>query len=176
MKELRFSIQCGASNRKALVARRCSQCTADNDELELNDLPQQNQITQHHRPSNRSSSSSVNLQTSKHRPTLERTSDTDKFGTLLMLAAERTNYLDTRRKNIYDERKHRHLSVSPQRKDIPLVLVEQQASNHEPNRRSHHQVRFTSNTGTLKIQKVMNKIFSFFFRFICSKRFTNSSL
>ncbi|CAF3684513.1 unnamed protein product [Rotaria sp. Silwood1] len=35
IKELRFSIQCGASNRKALIARRCSQCTVDNDDIEL---------------------------------------------------------------------------------------------------------------------------------------------
>lgn len=69
-----------------------------------------------------------------------------------MLAAERTSYLDTRRKNLssdtHSNRKHHHLSTSLQRKDIPLVLIEQQQTlNHEPNVRSH-QVRFSSNAGT----------------------------
>jgi len=155
MKELRFSIQCGASNRKALIARRCSQCTNENDDIELNEIPQENELI-HHSLSNRSSSSlSGHLQTSKRRPTIERTSDTDKFDTLLMLAAERTNYLDTRRKNYLNEthhRKHRHLSSSPQRKDIPLVLIEQQSSsNHESNARSH-QVRFSTNAGKIKVK------------------------
>ncbi len=186
MKELRFSIQCGASNRKALVGRRCSQCINDNDEIELNEIPQQNQLL-HHSFSNRSSSSvSANVQAPRHRSTSERTSDTDKFDTLLMLAAERTNYLDARRKNLLNERgnsrKRRHLSVPPQRKDIPLVLIEQQALNHEPNVRSHHQVRFSSNAGTVKanLLKVTNKRKKnenkSFFRFSCSKQFTNSSL
>jgi hypothetical protein len=154
MKELRFSIQCGASNRKALVARRCSQCTTENDDVELNELPQQNQIT-HPTYSNRSSSSaSGHLQAPRHRSTTERTSDTDKFDTLLMLAAERTNYLDSRRKNYHESRhhrKHRNLSSSPQRKDIPLVLIEQQSSpsNHESMTRLH-QVRFSTNAGKLK--------------------------
>jgi hypothetical protein len=102
MKELRFSIQCGASNRKALATRRCSQCTLDHDDIELNEIPQQNQLL-HSTHSNRSSIVSVNLQTPKYRPTTERTSDTDKFDTLLMLAAERTNYLDTRRKNLLND-------------------------------------------------------------------------
>jgi hypothetical protein len=187
LKELRFSVQCGASNRKALVGRRCSQCALDNDVIEPNEIPQQNQLL-HHTHSNRSSSSvSVNLQAPKQRSITERASDTDKFDTLLMLAAERTNYLDIRRKNLLNERrnsrKQRHLSASPQRKDIPLVLIEQQALNHEPNVRSHHhQVRFSSNTGTLKvncyklrIKENKNKNKSIF-RFICSKQFTNSSL
>lgn len=161
MKELRFSIQCGASNRKTLIARRCSQCTLDNDEIELNEIPQQNQLIPNSYSNRSSSSVSVNLQNSKHRPTVERISDTDKFDTLLMLAAERTNYLDTRRKNLstdtHHNRKHRHLSVSPQRKDIPLVLIEQkQAFNLEPNVRSQ-QVRFSSNAGTLEKTCQVNK-------------------
>ncbi len=161
MKELRFSIQCGASNRKALIARRCSQCAMDNDEHELNEISQQNQLLPYP-PSNRSSSSlSVNLQAPKHRSTQDRTSDTDKFDTLLMLAADRTNYLDTRRKNHtpdshQNHRKHRHSSQSSQRKDIPLVLIEQQAANHEPNPRSQ-QVRFSTNAGSLHNRPICSK-------------------
>lgn len=154
MKELRFSIQCGASNRKALVARRCSQCTIDNNEIELNEIPQQNPLL--HRSS---SATSVNCgshsQTPKHRTPVERTSESNKFDTLIMLASERTNYLDTRRKRYFNDshmdRKHRHLSVSPQRKDIPLVLIEQQALNHVSNVRSH-QVRFSKTSGRLNIK------------------------
>ncbi|CAF1120253.1 unnamed protein product [Rotaria sordida] len=154
VKELRFSIQCGASNRKALVARRCSQCTVDNDDMELNEIPQSNQLL-HRSHSNRSSSSisgntGSNLQVPKRRLTTERSSDSDKFDTLLMLATERTNYLDNRRKRyFYDphtDRKHRHVSGSPQRKDIPLVLVEKHgsSSDHEANVRPH-QVHFSTN-------------------------------
>ncbi|CAF1512058.1 unnamed protein product [Rotaria sp. Silwood1] len=153
IKELRFSIQCGASNRKALIARRCSQCTIDNDDIELNEIPQANQLL-HRTHSNRSSSSisanttGSNLQVSKRRTTTERTGDSDKFDTLLMLAAERTNYLDNRRKKyFYDshiDRKHRHLSSSPQRKDIPLVLIEKYTSDQESNQRPH-QVHFSTN-------------------------------
>lgn len=155
MKELRFSIQCGASNRKALVARRCSQCTIPNDDIELNELPHQHQLLRHSHSNRSSSSTSASLQPPKHRPALERTSDADKFDTLLMLAAERTSYLDTRRKNSYNDahnRKHRHLSASPQRKDVPLVLIEQQDFNHEGSVRSH-QVRFSSNTGSVNWEK-----------------------
>lgn len=152
MKELRFSIQCGASNRKALVTRRCSQCTIPNDDIELPDYPPTSQQQQllHHSHSNRSSSSvSTNLPISKRRSPVERPSDADKFDTLLMLAAERTNYLDTRRKHLSQDnhhRKHRHASSSPQRKDVPLVLVEQHPFNPESSLRSH-QVRFSTNTG-----------------------------
>jgi len=154
VKELRFSIQCGASNRKALVTRRCSQCTVDNDDVELNEIPSQKQLLPHSHSDRSSISTSANFasnsQTPKRRTTVERTSDSDKFNTLLMLAAERTNYLDTRRKKYFTDshvsRKHRHVSASPQRKDIPLVLVEQQTSNHQSSVRSH-QVRFTSNAG-----------------------------
>ncbi|CAF2895654.1 unnamed protein product [Rotaria sp. Silwood2] len=151
IKELRFSIQCGASNRKALVARRCSQCTVDDDDVELNEIPQTNQLL-HRTHSNRSSSSisvntGSNLQVPKRRTTTERTAESDKFDTLLMLAAERTNYLDNRRKKYFHDshidRKHRHLSASPQRKDIPLVLIEKHASNDERNVRSH-QVHFST--------------------------------
>lgn len=162
MKELRFSIQCGASNRKALVTRRCSQCTTPNDDIELHEYPsssqqQQQQQLLHHSHSNRSSSSvSTNIQTSKRRSPVERPSDADKFDTLLMLAAERTNYLDTRRKHLsHDDhlhRKYRHASSSPQRKDVPLVLVEQHPFNQDPNLRSH-QVRFSTNTGNNHMQK-----------------------
>ncbi|CAF4366273.1 unnamed protein product, partial [Adineta steineri] len=100
MKELRFSIQCGASNRKALVARRCSQCTIENDDVELNEIPPQNQLLPHIHSRRSLSATSDNCpntsQNSKRRTTVERTSDSDKFNTLLMLAAERTTYLDTR--------------------------------------------------------------------------------
>jgi hypothetical protein len=180
VKELRFSIQCGASNRKALVARRCSQCTIENDNIELDEIPQQNQLL-HRTFSNRSSSSLPgHLQAPKHRTKFEQTSDSDKFDTLLMLAAERTNYLDTRRKNYYNEtrsHKHRNLSSSPERKDIPLVLIEQQSpSNHESKLRSH-QVRFSTNnagmiinSSVLNVKKESTKKFCFFFsRFINSK-------
>lgn len=110
----------------------------------MNDLPQ---------TSDRSSavSLSTNLQSTRRRSIAERSSDADKFDTLLMLAAERTNYLDARRKNLYNEnnhRKHRPLSISPQRKDVPLLLVEQQNSTFQdnPNIRAH-QVRFSMNQG-----------------------------
>jgi hypothetical protein len=155
MKELRFSIQCGASNRKALVARRCSQCSNENNEIELNEIPLQHQLI--HRSL---STTSVNLQTPKHRVNVERTSDANKFDTLLMLASERTNYLDARRKKYFtdphnDNKKRRYLSLSPQRKDVPLVLIEQQTLNHASNVRSH-QVRFSANAGMM-IQKRKEK-------------------
>jgi hypothetical protein len=92
--------------------------------------------------SNRSSSSaSINfntvLQPIKHRTTIERTSDLDKFDTLLMLAAERTKHLDTRRKQ------RRFSSTPPQRKAGPLLIVEsEKTSNHVPNIQSQN-VRFT---------------------------------
>ncbi len=140
MKELRFSIQCGASNRKALIARRCSQCTLDNNEVELNEIPQQNQLLDHPHSNRSSLSIPTNIQTSRRRSTIERTSDADKFDTLLMLAAERTNRLDAHRKQ------QRFSSTSPQRRTVPLILVEQQTPNHLPNIRSEH-VRCT-NTGT----------------------------
>lgn len=150
MKELRFSIQCGASNRKALVARRCSQCTMDNDDDdEQNEISQQNQLitcSTSLTPANAES----HIQSPRRRPTADRQNDSDKFETLLMLAAERTNYLDHRRKKYFHEthheRKRRHLSSSPQRKDIPLVLIEKQVSNQESNLRPH-QVRFSTNEG-----------------------------
>lgn len=153
MKELRFSIQCGASNRKALIARRCSQCSVENDDIELDEIPQQNRLS-FRSHSNRSSISlsggiGHTLQIPKRRSIVDRSSDSDKFETLLMLAAERTNYLDNRRKKYFHEshtdRKHRHLSVSPQRKDIPLVLVERPGSSHQSISRS--QVHFSANDG-----------------------------
>ena len=152
MKELRFSIQCGASNRKALVTRRCSQCTVPNDDLELNEYPQQHQLIRRSHSNRSSSSVSTNIQPSKRRSAVERTSDADKFDTLLMLAAERTNYLDTRRKHLshdnhHHHRKHRHLSSSPPRKDVPLVLIEQDTYNKPENNPRSHQVRFSNNTG-----------------------------
>lgn len=152
IKELRFSIQCGASNRKALTARRCSQCTLDHGEAELCALtvpqshPQQHFPARRHSPSNRSLSSvSVNsptgFPTSKHRTTNDRTSELDKFDTLLMLAAERTNHLEKRSKSA-----QRHCSSSSQRKDIPLVLIEQQSGNHDSNLHPSH-VRFLASPG-----------------------------
>ena len=152
VKELRFSIQCGASNRKALVARRCSQCTLDHGEAELCALtvpqshPQQLLQARRRSPSNRSLSSvSVNsptgFPTSRHRTTNDRTGDLDKFDTLLMLAAERTNHLDKRSKSA-----QRYCSSSSQRKGVPLVLIEQQTGNHASNLRPSH-VRFLASPG-----------------------------
>ena len=161
MKELRFSIQCGAPNRKALVARRCSQCTNENDDMELKEIPQQNQSIRRTYSNRSSSSLSSHLQAPKRSSTFERTSDADKFDTLLMLATERTNYLDTRRKNPSNEarrHKHRNASFSPSRKDVPLVLIEQQSpsSNHESNLRSH-QVRFSTHAGTMRFKCEMSR-------------------
>lgn len=173
MKELRFSIQCGASNRKALVTRRCSQCTVPNDDLELNEYPQQHQLIRRSHSNRSSSSVSTNIQPSKRRSPVERTSDADKFDTLLMLAAERTNYLDTRRKHLshdnhHHHRKHRHLSSSPPRKDVPLVLIEQDTYNNPESSLRSHQVRFSNNTGKEERNaEVINE--DFFDRFIGSK-------
>ena len=93
-----------------------------------------------------------NLQTPKQDTINERYSDSEKFDTLLMLAAERTNYLDHRRKKYFHdsptERQRRYLSESPQQKDIPLVLIKQQKSSYEPSVRSH-QVRFSTSEGML---------------------------
>jgi hypothetical protein len=163
MKELRFSIQCGASNRKALIARRCSQCTVDNGNIELDELGSHPQ-SMHSSHSNRSLSSgsvtyAAHFQTPKTRLTVERSSDTDKFDTLLMLAAERTSAPASRRKRQSSENHHRHhqrsarhQSTSPQRKDVPLLIVEQhhQQHHHQSHQRSPH-VRFTTRTGTREI-------------------------
>jgi hypothetical protein len=145
MKEIRFSLQCGASNRKALAARRCSQCTGDHGHGHGDSEPMTITTHQLRRRSHSNCSSSsasitlgTNLQPSKHRTTLERTSDLDKFDTLLMLAAERTSRDDTRRKQ------QRVSSTSVQTKPLPLLLVESRKTlNHVPTIRSQH-VRFTS--------------------------------
>jgi hypothetical protein len=154
MKELRFSIQCGASNRKALVSRRCSQCTIDNNDIELDEIPQEQQSYRDTHINRSLSSTSINLEVPKHRPVTERTSDSDKFDTLLMLAADRTHHLDRRRKKYLNDsntvRRHRHSSASPQRKDVPLLLIEQKEFNHVPSVRSH-QVHFSTNAGMFKI-------------------------
>jgi len=152
MKELRFSIQCGAPNRKALMTRRCSQCTIDHGNIEMDEISSHQQSVRSSSHSNRSlSSASANfpshLQLPKRRSTVERTSDANKFDTLLMLAAERTSQSESRRKRhsgTTDSSSRRHLSVSPQRRDVPLLLVEQQgATNHRGSVRSQ-QVRFSS--------------------------------
>ncbi len=143
MKEIRFSLQCGASNRKALVPRRCSQCIVDHGDTELTPVTTTTHQLRRRSQSNCSSSSAsmtlgTILQPLKHRSTLERTSDLDKFDTLLMLAAERTSRDDTRRKQ------QRVSSPPLQTKPFPLLLVEsQKTSNHAPTVRSQH-VRFTS--------------------------------
>lgn len=141
MKEIRFSLQCGASNRKALIARRCSQCTIDHGDTELPPVTAHQHRRRSHSNCSTSSASmsfGTTLQPLKHRSTLERTSDLDKFDTLLMLAAERTSRSDTRRKQ------QRLSSTSLQTKPLPLLLVEsQKTSNHVPTVRSQH-VRFTS--------------------------------
>ena len=141
MKEIRFSLQCGASNRKALAARRCSQCTADHGDAEPTPITA-HQLRRRSHSNCSSSSASITLgtsfQPSRHRTTLERTSDLDKFDTLLMLAAERTSRDDTRRKQ------QRVSSTSTQSKPMPLLLVESRKTlNHVPTIRSQH-VRFTS--------------------------------
>lgn len=145
MKELRFSIQCGASNRKALISRRCSQCVTDTIEAQPATTAQAHRhshLPSHrHSPGRRSSIGSNNVNTSlqslRHEPKAERTSDLDKFDTLLMLAAERTSRHEAR---------HRHSqNCSPtavQRKPVPLLIVEQEPSNHTAQTRSQY-VRFT---------------------------------
>jgi hypothetical protein len=98
-----------------------------------------------------SSSASINfgtiVQPSKHRTTADRTSESDKFDTLLMLAAERRNRLDPRQKQ-----QQRYASASPQRKGVPLLLVEQHTSNHVPNVRSQ-QVRFSTSAGRFSYEE-----------------------
>jgi hypothetical protein len=113
--------------------------------VEMNTIPIQNRRRSH---SIRSSSSTsinfgTNLQPIRNRATLERTSDLDKFDTLLMLAAERSSRSDIRIKQ------PRYSSTSPpQRKAVPLLLVEQQTSNHVSNLRPQH-VRFTTSPGMI---------------------------
>ncbi|CAF2522856.1 unnamed protein product [Rotaria sp. Silwood2] len=138
LKEVRFSIQCGASNRKALSTRRCSQCTNDYHDTELNSIPYQ-----HRRRSCNSHSSSIasmnfgtNLKTPKIRTSIERTSDLDKFDAVLMLASEQKNHSDSYNKQQY------HSSSLSKRKSVPLIIVERKTSNHvQHNIRSQH-VRF----------------------------------
>lgn len=79
------------------------------------------------------------LQPPKYRTTVERTSDLDKFDTLLMLAAERTNRLDT-----HNKQQQRFSSASLSRKPVPLLIVEQQTSNHHHSHIRPQHVRFTS--------------------------------
>ncbi|CAF3618281.1 unnamed protein product [Adineta steineri] len=141
LKELRFSIQCGASNRKALITRRCSQCIHDQPEAEPVAIPNQHR---HPSCSHRSSSGSMNFTSTlqpplRHRTTIERTSDLDKFDTLLMLAAERTSRLDSRNKQ---QQQHHHSPTSSQKRAVPLLIIEQQTSNHVPRIRASHK-RFT---------------------------------
>ena len=122
MKELRFSIQCGASNRKALIDRRCSQCTVDNTNVELDELSSRS-------PAGRS----LSIGSTQHQ-TLNKTrsTETDKFDRLLMLASERKNSTNS-------STRHRN---SP-RRDVPLLLVEQDQTTAGRT----HQVRFSTNTG-----------------------------
>jgi hypothetical protein len=141
MKELRFSIQCGASNRKSLATRRCSQCTVDQISTEFPTINQQ-QLRRRSYSNRSSSSASMNfgtsLQSTKHRTT----SDLSKCDTLLMLTAERTNRLDTLHKL-----HQRYSSTSPQLTTLPLILVEQKRSNHARNVRPPH-VRFIKSAST----------------------------
>ncbi|CAF0763087.1 unnamed protein product [Adineta ricciae] len=136
IKEFRFSIQCGASNRKALATRRCSQCTNDQEEMEPVTTTGSHLL---HPPSNRSSVASnsymTTLQPLRHRSALERTSDLDKFDTLLMLAADRTSRHNTHHK---DHQHSRCSSSSLQRRPVPLLIIEQQPSNHSLHDDSHH--------------------------------------
>jgi hypothetical protein len=85
----------------------------------------------------------TSLQPPKYRTTVERTSDSDKFDTLLMLATERTNRLDRLYKQQQLQHHRRFSSTSPHRRPVPLVIIEQQTSNHHQNIRPQH-VRFTS--------------------------------
>ncbi|UJR26528.1 hypothetical protein I4U23_007851 [Adineta vaga] len=144
IKELRFSIQCGASNRKALVTRRCSQCVHDHEELEPVTTIQSHHL---HPPNSRLSTTSnsflTTLQPLRHRGTSERTSDLDKFDTLLMLAAERTSRHDTHNKQ---QQQSRCSSTSLQRRPVPLLIIEQQSSNHKSDDHSQH-VQFKKKGG-----------------------------
>ncbi|CAF0913490.1 unnamed protein product [Rotaria sordida] len=143
IKEIRFSIQCGAPNRKALSTRRCSQCVHDHHGTELNSIPRQ-----HRRRSCNSHSSSIGsinyeptLKPSKNRTSIEQTSDLDKFDNALMVTSEQKNHSNTcNKEQLYS-------SKSSRRKSIPLIIVEQQpSSNHiQQNIRSQH-VRFLKNT------------------------------
>lgn len=133
MKELRFSLQCGASNRKALTNRRCSQCTTDHVDTELTPIPVDPARRRSY--SNRSSSS-TSAQARKRRTTIEQTSDLDKFDTLLMLAAEGSNHIDV-------HCKQRFSSPSPQRRTIPLLLVESSSSSNHVSDLNSSRVRFT---------------------------------
>ncbi|CAF0775028.1 unnamed protein product [Rotaria sordida] len=143
IKEIRFSIQCGAPNRKALGTRRCSQCVHDHHGTELNSIPRQ-----HRRRSCNSHSSSIGsinyeptLKPSKNRTSIEQTSDLDKFDNALMVTSEQKNHSNTcNKEQLYS-------SKSSRRKSIPLIIVEQQpSSNHiQQNIRSQH-VRFLKNT------------------------------
>ncbi|CAF1037266.1 unnamed protein product [Rotaria magnacalcarata] len=137
LKEVRFSIQCGASNRKALSIRRCSQCKSDQNDSDPCTLPHQ----RHRRSLNSHSSSltSVNFgHTSKTRTTTEKTPELDRFDSILMLATEKENHFDSR------SRRRQSSTRSQRKKSSSLLLIEQQPSNHV-----HHiqtqQVRFNRN-------------------------------
>jgi len=124
-----------------LIARRCSQCTIDRIDTELqamNNTAGQRRSRSHRSSSSQSINLGANLHPSRYRTTIERTSDLDKFDTLLMLASENSIRSEKGRKQ------HRTSSQSPLRKSVPLLLIESEAiASHMPMIRSHH-VRFDS--------------------------------
>ncbi|CAF1301921.1 unnamed protein product [Rotaria sp. Silwood1] len=144
IKEVRFSIECGASNRKALSTRRCSQCTNDHQDTELNSIPYQyrRRSSNSHSPSIASINFGTPLKSPKIRTSIEGTSDLDKFDTALMLASEQKDYLDTCNKQQY------YSSRSSKRKSIPLIIVEQQTSNHVQQEIRPQHVRFLTSANS----------------------------
>lgn len=145
MKEIRFSVQCGASNRKSLMSRRCSQCISEHDHVDVAVTNALTVASRIHSGSHRSlSSASVNVPAnflSAHRRTTitDRPSDSDKFDTLLMVAAERAAQRDRRSKSVG--------RLSTAKKPIPLLLIEQDTTNHNEANLRASQVRFLSTPG-----------------------------
>jgi hypothetical protein len=139
VKEFRFSIQCGASNRKSLITRRCSQCTLEQGDHEANALTSEpappSSDFRHRSISNRSASSaSANCSTTRPKTTTERGSDSEKFDTLLMLAAERNSHQDKRARPSL----RRQDSTTSQLKMSSLMVMEQPRINQGSSYRSNH--------------------------------------
>lgn len=139
-KEVRFSVQCGASNRKSLATRRCSQCKGEPNDTELYPVG-----LQHRRRSVNSRSSSAGSDNygnpSKPRTTTEKTPELDKFDTVLMLASEQKNH------TVSCNKQHRCSTKSSGRKSGSLLIVEEQGSNHVQNIWPSH-IQSHKNTGT----------------------------
>ena len=143
MKEIRFSIQWTASNRKTLVTHHCSQCTTNQINAEHKTRTYQQHCCSHN---NRSLSSvpinfGIKSRSLTHRASIDRTYNSDKFDTLLMLAARRTTLSNAR------YRQQCHLSTSSKRKSLPLLFVEQDTSNQVLNSHPQH-AEFLTSSGT----------------------------